>query len=404
MLTGKQVRVRVAGRKIVPRYLNVDDPQWSGVAAQLVEIYRHAEGRTRGEIEAEFAETFGNDPTQLVHQGLAKLLEDRCEYEVSATVTPEKVRESAFRLATLHRVEIADSGEVFDRDAVFQAVAEELGEPAELLKQALFADLRDEQRVLKFDDITAERLLHRYNVGLAQALLLRSTAMEVRIWDETPVRFRKLFRLLKFHQLIHTIRTAGGNSYILTIDGPLSLFSSTLKYGMQLANFLPGLLHCKAFDLKAEVLWGPKKTEKTFTLKSMEGLRSHTADFGVFVPPAIKNFTANFRDNIAGWTLSDDPHPIPVEGTTWVPDIQLQHGPTGKIVNVEFVGYWRKLDVESHYKKLQRALSGAFMLVISEQYKADDDNDLSLLDGIYRYKRTPIAAEVAKVAAHIAGV
>ena len=401
MLTGKQVRVRVAGRKIVPRYLDVDDDQWVGVAEQLVEIYRQAEGRTRGEIEAEFAETFGNDPTQLVHQGLAKLLEDRCEYEVSATVTPEKVRESAFRLATVHR---AKPGMLFDRDAVFQDVAEELGEPAELLQQALFADLRDEQRVLKFDDITAERLLHRYNVGLAQALLLRSTAMEVRIWDETPARFRKLFRLLKFHQLIHTIRNAGGNSYILTVDGPLSLFSSTQKYGMQLASFLPGLLHCKAFDLKAEVLWGPKKAEKTFTLKSMEGLRSHTADFGMFEPPAIKNFTANFRNGVAGWTLSDDPHPIPVEGTTWVPDVQLQHGPTGKIVNVEFVGYWRKLDVETHYKKLQRALPGAFILVISEQYKADDDTDLSLLDGVYRYKRTPIAAEVAKVAASVAGL
>ena len=39
-------------------------------------------------------------------------------------------------------------------------------------------------RVLKFGDCTPEFLLHRYNVALAQAILLRCTAMEVRIWGE----------------------------------------------------------------------------------------------------------------------------------------------------------------------------------------------------------------------------
>ena len=106
--------------------------------------------------------------------------------------------------------------------------------------------------MLTFDDITPEHLLNRYNVALAQAILLRCTAMEVRVWGETPARFRQLFRAVKFHRLICTIHEPAGNSYTLKLDGPLSLFSSTQKYGLQLALFLPTLLHCKAFDLKAE--------------------------------------------------------------------------------------------------------------------------------------------------------
>ena len=109
----------------------------------------------------------------------------------------------------------------------------------EQIDRSLFADLKDEQRVQTFDDITPEHLLDRYNVALAQAILLRCTAMEVRIWGETPARFRQLFRAVKFHRLICTIHETAGNSYTLKLDGPLSLFSSTQKYGLQLALFLP---------------------------------------------------------------------------------------------------------------------------------------------------------------------
>ena len=82
----------------------------------------------------------------------------------------------------------------------------------EQIDRSLFADLKDEQRVQTFDDITAERLLDRYNVALAQAILLRCTAMEVRVWGETPARFRQLFRAVKFHRLICTIHETPGNS------------------------------------------------------------------------------------------------------------------------------------------------------------------------------------------------
>ena len=82
MLTGRLVRVRYARDRIVPCYVNVDDPTWREAAGRLVEMFREQEGRTRGALEEDLKETFGDDPSQLVHQGLAKLLEDRCEFEV----------------------------------------------------------------------------------------------------------------------------------------------------------------------------------------------------------------------------------------------------------------------------------------------------------------------------------
>lgn len=401
MLTGKLVRVRHARSRLVPMYLNPRSEDWLGVAEQLLFVYRDATGRTRGEIEQDLAELVGDGPTQLVHQGLAKLLEDRCEFEVAADVPPDSVREAVFRTAAEHHAAAAKEQRPFDRDAVLIAVGRELSVNPEQVDLALFADLKDEQRVIAFQDIAPEGLLHRYNVALAQAILMRSVGMEVRVWGETPQRYRQLFRAVKFHQLICAIRPADGNSYWLKLDGPLSLFSATQKYGKQLAMFLPALLHCKAFDLTADVRWGTDKKEKTFALSGTDGLRSHTPDWGMYVPKELEVFAENFRANVAGWELASDPHPIPVEGATWVPDFTLTHLKSGGQVHVEVLGFWRKLDVESHYKRLKRAVPGRFVLVVSEQYRADEAGEFAAGPEVYRFKRTPIAADVAKVAAKV---
>ncbi len=405
MLTGKMVRVRHARNKLVPQYLDVRNPDLLATADQLVYAFRDSAGRTRGELEEQTADLLGDGPAQLIHQGLAKLLEDRCEFEVSAGLPPEAVREAVFRLSALHHAQSAASGLPFNREGVVHAAAAELGaDPAEV-DRSLFADLKDAERILSFDDITPGRLLERYNVGLAQAVLLRAVKLEARVWGETPARFRQLFRAVKFHQLIATIRPAAGEaSYTLAVDGPMSLFSATQKYGRQLALFLPALLHCKAFELKAEVRWGTDRKPKTFALTSSDGLKSPAADFGARVPRELETFATNFRDTVTGWTLSDDPNPLPVGGTTWVPDFTITHTKTGREVHLDVLGFWRKLDLDAHYQRLKKALPGRFVLVVSDAYKADEAAADGFGDEVYRFKRTPVAEDVAKLAGKVAGV
>jgi predicted nuclease of restriction endonuclease-like RecB superfamily len=258
--------------------------------------------------------------------------------------------------------------------------------------------------VQAFDDLSAERLLDRYNVALAQAILLRCTAMDVRIWGETPARFRQLFRAVKFHRLICTIHETPGNSYTLKLDGPLSLFSSTQKYGLQLALFLPTLLHCKAFDLKASVRWGSERKLKLFTLSSADGLRSHLPDFGVYSPPELQAFADSFAAKVKGWVIAADPHPIRLPDGVWVPDFKLTHSATGQEVFVEVFGFWRKGDIETHFRKLQKSVPGQFVLCVGEHLRADEEDDATFGTAVYRYKRTLLPEEVARVAGVVAGV
>jgi predicted nuclease of restriction endonuclease-like RecB superfamily len=404
MLTGKLVRVRSARDRIVPCYVNAADPAWLEVAERLRELFRNQEGRTRGELEEDVRETFGVDPAQLVHQGLAKLLEDRCEFEVVSGHPPERLREAIFLAAARLRLENPSEGPeprtkpFFDRVAALRNVAAQFDLTPEAVDQGLFADLKSEQRLVRFKDLTAERLLHRYNVALAQAVLLRSTHVQAHVRGESPSRYRQLFRQLKFHRLVVEVNRVGPNAHSFHIDGPLSLFTATQKYGLQLALFLPVLLLCRDFDLRAELRWGPQRRLKHFSLASTDGLVSHLPDTGTYVPPELAMFAELFRKRILDWEIQEETELIPLGESFWVPDYRLVHRATGQTVFLEVLGFWRRASAEQHLARLCRHLSDPFLLAVSDQLRIDEGDLQSMPAGIHRFRQMPLPDEIARLA------
>jgi predicted nuclease of restriction endonuclease-like RecB superfamily len=402
MLTGKLVRVRYGRERILPCYLKVDDPGWLEVAGRLLELFRDQTGRSRGELEADLEEAFGDDPAQIVHQGLAKLLEDRCEFEVASGHPPERLREAVFRAAADYRR--ADAARPFDRQAVLSQVAAELDTAPEAVEQGLFADLKSEQRLVSFKDISPERLLQRYNVALAQAVLLRSTRVHVAIHGEPPQRYRQLLRLVKFHRLVCDMEKTGPDSYQLHLDGPLSLFSATQKYGLQLALFLPGVLLCRDFELRAELRWGAQRRPKTFTLSSNDGLVSHYPDTGTYVPPELAMFAELFRKKVEAWDIVEETEVFPLGDGFWVPDFRLIHRATGQAVLLEVLGFWRRSSAEKHLGRLREHARVPYLLAVSDQLRIDEAELEGLPAGVHRFRQMPLADEVARLAGEVLGV
>ncbi|MFO0938413.1 MAG: DUF790 family protein [Gemmataceae bacterium] len=402
MLTGNLLRVRTVRNRIVPYYLSPDEPEWLAAAERMLLVYRDATGRTRGEIESDIEELTPEGPHQLIFRGLAKLLDDRCEYDAEGEFPPETIRESAFRLASEFRKAAEKSGVAFDRDIILQDVAQELSLTRDQVDVGLFADLKAEQRVVRFESCSADFLIKRYNVALAQAVLIRSTGLDVRLWDETPNRFRALFRAAKFHKLICSIRSGPDDSYLLQLDGPLSLFSSTQKYGLQLAMWLPTLMHCQQYELQARLTWGAQRKERLFLLSSKDGLPSHTPDFGQFRPKELDIFAQNFTKLAEDWTIAADPVPVPLGEEVWVPDFRLTHR-RGTVIDLEVVGYWRRVSVERQIAKLTEHRPRQFLLLVGDQYKADEDAVPFTHTCLVRYKRTPSAADVLKAANALRG-
>lgn len=403
MLTGKMVRVRYARDRIVPHYLDTASETWREVAERLLELFRGQTGRTRGELEQEMTEAFGDDPGQLVHQGLAKLLEDRCEFEVVSGHPPEKLRAAVFRAAAARR--LADPGPdtaavlaPVDRSAVVNQVAEELGLVPEVVEGGLFADLKSEQRLMAFRNISVEHLLERYNVALAQAVLLRATAVHVTVRNEPPQRYRQLLRQVKFHRLLCEMERVGPDAHILHLDGPLSLFSATQKYGLQLALFLPAVLLCRDFELKAELSWGPQRKRKFFILTPGDGLVSHYPDSGMYVPAELGMFVEMFRKRVADWEIIEETEVFPLGGGFWVPDFRLIHRASGRVVLLEVLGFWRRTSAERHLGLLREHVREPFLLAVSDQLHIEEAELEGLPAGIHRFRNMPLPDEVARLA------
>jgi predicted nuclease of restriction endonuclease-like RecB superfamily len=395
MLTGKLLRVRFSRDKVIPAYIDATDSSLAVMAERLLEIFRGQEGRTRGELEQDVDELVADDPGAFVQLGFAKLIADRCDFEVVSGKPPEELREAVFGIAAAHR---QDAGQPFDRTAILQAAADKVGLTREVVEQGLFADLKSEQHLVRFNDISAQRLLQRYNVALAQAVLLRATRVLVHVRGEPAQRHRQLLRAIKFHRLICEVGKLRPEGYGFQLDGPLSLFTATQKYGLQLALFLPALLHCRTFELTAELRWGPERKPKIFTLKSSEGLVPPAPDTGRYVPPEMAMFAQLFRKKIADWEITEETDVLPLGDGFWVPDFRLVHKASGKAVFLEVLGFWRRASAEKHLERLRQHARVPFLLAVSDQMHIEEAELEGLPAGIHRFRQMPLPDEIARLA------
>ncbi len=423
MLTGKMIRVRQSRDRLIPLYLDVADAEWNAVAERLLELFRPRQGCSRGELEEEIEETFGHLPNPLVYQGLAKLLEDRCEFEVVSGHPPEELREAVFAAAARRRQNSMVGQErgspettgaptlplsptptpTFNRHEVLQEVASNLGVEPAVVDQGLFADLKSEQRLIRFKETTGQRLLQRYNVALAQAVLLKAVAVQVEIRQEAPARYRQLLRLAKFHRLVWEAEALDAGGFRLRLDGPLSLFSATSKYGLQLALFLPALLHCRDFEIRADLRWGPQRKPRTFRIDPQDGLVSHAPDTGMYVPAELAMFADLFRKKVPDWEITEETALLTLGKSFWVPDYRLRHRSSGREVYLDVLGYWRRSSFERHLELLRQHARHPFVLAISQQLKVDDAEWEGLPAGIHRFRHMPLPEEIARLADLTAG-
>ena len=139
MLTGNLVRVAISKQRVIPRYLNRESQEWLEVAESLLLIFREGAGMSRGEIEDEVDDLVGEGLATLTHRGLAKVLEDRAEFEVVSAFPPEELREKVFTAAALQRQASRSQGHRagFDRDQVIGSVAKVLEIDAETILKGL---------------------------------------------------------------------------------------------------------------------------------------------------------------------------------------------------------------------------------------------------------------------------
>ena len=370
MLTGDLVRARVKGRDLLPSFIDPERPAYAERSADLLDLFGEAvaKGWTRGQLDEAVNDLIGDGQDARIVRGLAKLCTDKSEFDVEAPVDPVELRQRVFSLAREHGPLALEAGPLERTTAadVLRLAAAELEVEPQIVADCLYADLRENHRILSCAVDSAEWLLHRYNVALVQALLLKASEVRLSLENPTAPRLRQLFRHVKFHQLIHSARRVDKRLEI-TLDGPLSLFKQSTRYGMNLANFLPALLLQEGpWQLEATVLWTKARHKKSLELTHDQGLVSHYADTGAYEPREVAYFRERFEAVDTEWKLTPGRRPLSLDGrAVLVPDFTLKRG--SDQVHLDIVGFWRREWLVRRLELLQRSGPRNLILAVSNK-------------------------------------
>lgn len=374
MLTVDLVRARRKGEKIHPVYLRGPAVErLLPVARFYLETYAQGVGQTRDDLDAVLASLEVPARDRVAAQGLRKVVEDRCTFAVAGGVDPEALRHEVFwSAARAHRA--LDLRADFDRAAVLAEAAGRLGTTVEAIEAGLYADLRGSEVLQAFEPLSPEAAVERYNLGLAQAVLLRAARVTVRVEGERPAAYRRLFRAARFHQLIHVVTASAEGGYTIQLDGPFSLFDSVQRYGLRLALFLPSVLSFRSFEVRADVLWGKERKPAVFEISPADALVPHF-DPEADEPDEIDVFIAAFRRLESEWTVKRSERIFALPGeVVCVPDLVFENVETGEHVFLEVFGFWSRAAVWQRVELLRKGrFPGRILLAVGKQLRVSEE-------------------------------
>jgi predicted nuclease of restriction endonuclease-like RecB superfamily len=383
MLSPEHVRVRRRGAELSLLSLSGELAERAVLLAREARALALAHiGRPRDELETALGEIDAAPRERKLLLGLAKLIEDDCDFESGDAEHAAELRKELFSLAAARR---RDEGEALDRAALVAEVARARGTTPEALEAALYADLRGAQRLVACNAPEAELLVERYERSQVQALLLRAVRVTADVECAGGDAYRTLFQKLKFRRLMHRVTRREEGGYRIEIDGPFSLFQSVAKYGLELALVLPALEACDSLRLTADVRWSNRGKALTFRYES----RRKT---GAGATPAARDEVAELVAGIqalAGeWraSLADRVLDLPGAGVC-APDVLLTRARDGAEVLVEVLGFWSRESVWKRVELAQRGLGARLLFVVSSRLRVseevlDDTEDAAL----YVYK------------------
>lgn len=387
MLTSDLLQTRSEGPYLYPRYIKVDAARFITMAEQLTAIYADHQGKTRRELN-DALERYAEDSTDYrIQRGLAKLLsDDRCEFTERSVAPSAEVRARLFSLARENHPVVLhpDLIHPVTKDELLLEVAREYKTDPEQIAWALYADLTENHILTRFDPPTPEWLLQRYNVALAQALLYRCVRMTLSVFRNIPSRYKQLFKFIKFYQLMHTIQGDLDSGYEVLLDGPVSLFRLSQKYGLQLAVFLPALLLCTRWKMEAEIVM-PDGNRRFFPLDESVGLVSHYRDSTLYDSLLERTFAERFATIDSGWQIEREVAIINLKDTVFIPDFAFRHS-DGRTALLEIVGFWRPDYLEKKFKKLKRSGRTDMVVAVSADLNVGEEDVKDVPGSVFFFK------------------
>ena len=410
MLPLELLRTKITnkGQRITPLFCLASVDNLS-IAQKLITEFEFSNNKkeTKGDLQKRLFlyENSYND-FKLI-RGLIALLERRCVFKVNqsfssgyknhlfSTQLPSSfsLRKMLFEVSSRDGLSVDHA----KRDKIFQHVASKLSIDTNYLEKLMWLDQEDCLILESFSSIKPKHLLGIYNLSILQTLLFNSVNFEFTVkggtnWKQvlrTIKRFGLMYNLQKtqknsdskFRKKIQSNQTEQNvidgddfNSYfndsiICSIDGPLSIFKLTNKYGILIAKVIPKIISAPTWNIKASIIKNSLSGRKLydFDLSSdsdvylfnsindrfyndypSQDSNSDNLDFDSFVEA---KFATQFEKFRTGWKLVREPDPLILpDGRAFIADFLFEK--YGKKIYFEIVGFWTAQYLKRKFKKI----------------------------------------------------
>jgi uncharacterized protein len=410
MLPLELLRTKITnkGQRITPLFCLASVDNLS-IAQKLITEFEFSNNKkeTKGDLQKRLFlyENSYND-FKLI-RGLIALLERRCVFKVNqsfssgyknhlfSTQLPSSfsLRKMLFEVSSRDGLSVDHA----KRDKIFQHVASKLSIDTNYLEKLMWLDQEDCLILESFSSIKPKHLLGIYNLSILQTLLFNSVNFEFTVkggtnWKQvlrTIKRFGLMYNLQKtqknsdskFRKKIQSNQTEQNvidgdefNSYfndsiICSIDGPLSIFKLTNKYGILIAKVIPKIISAPTWNIKASIIKNSLSGRKLydFDLSSdsdvylfnsindrfyndypSQDSNSDNLDFDSFVEA---KFATQFEKFRTGWKLVREPDPLILpDGRAFIADFLFEKH--GKKIYFEIVGFWTAQYLKRKFKKI----------------------------------------------------
>jgi uncharacterized protein len=382
------------GDKIHPRLIKTDDAGYLRDAVTLIEIFEEFQNKTRGELEKELEEYVGTGTDYRILRGFIKLLTDRCEFETSAPADPVEIRQKIFLRARKFQPVLPASEQ---RNEILETIAEEFQTDAETLLSSIYADLSFQQKLVSFDEIEPQELLERYNLAQAQALLYKCLEMKIRVAPSSTENYRAIFGWIKHFGLIHSIQGNAVNGYEITLTGAASLFHRSQKYGIQMAVFLPALLLCENWRMRAEI--AQKEGGNVFyeLTSEQKELKSSYLDEPEYKNADIEKLKTDWEKANLDWQLRENREVIDLGKTAFIPDFALI-SPDNEKVYLDVLGFWTPKSLKKRLEEYHAANFRKFIFAAGQDLRGSREEFLGESENLIFYKTKILPRDVEAVA------
>ena len=422
MLTLQLLRIRTRSGAIFPLFCTKEEDieLAKKIIQEFEQTWKNKEKKAVLEDRISAIEESDAGSDYKLVRGLYALLERRCTFksrdsssdndgETSSTSTipiidPPRIRKAVFEesskrgfaLTELERMEIADS------------VASRLHLSShDVVLKTMWSDLDDNLILDYFDAIDPEALIGWYNLSLMQTLLFNCTKLDFYI--SGGLNWKRVLRTVKRLGLMYYLQQPQQqqeNRIICSLEGPLSLFKLTDRYGTLLAKLLPSIIFSsdkkressggdgewhldawivrktmdgrKIYEFKIskneipELMTDPYSSfpPSSITQKEVAGSSSLYNDYNIFDSAVEEKFAKRFEQAETGWRLTREPDPLVLSnGGAFIPDFMFEK--YDKKIYLEIVGFWTKEYLE---RKLQK-LADIFISADSRKKRNNNNNN-----------------------------